>query len=431
MSATPIPPEADLAKAEAEYEAFVWANLRRNYTANYVHGMLGMTGFRLVNAPTFLPAYLRMLSGSDAIVGLGLALQQLGGVVSPVIGANMVEHKPKVLPTAVVFGTLMRVPILLMALSGWFLSGLPLLASLLVLLFLLGLFSGPQRVVFQLLMAKVIPISRRGRLQAWRNMTGGLIAAGLAYLAGRYLIQNNVLGNGYATTFMIAFVLTSLGLTVLRLLVREPAPPTLRPQMKLRDRIREFPQIIASDRDFRNFLITQLLAMGARLAAPFYILDAGRSVTLDGAAIGLFSVAFLGADTLSNLLWGYVGDRTGFRVGYLVSLALWIAATALLMVSHTTGVFVLAFIGLGAAQSGYAMSSQTMVLEFGLREDMAIRLAISSMVEGVMAAIGPLAGGLLASRFGYNPVFGLSIGFLAAALVLLWTGVREPRLAKA
>lgn len=430
MSATPIPSEADLARAEAEYEVFVWANLRRNYTANYVHGMLGMTGFRLVNAPTFLPAYLRMLSGSDAIVGLGLALQQLGGVVSPVIGANMVEHRPKVLPAAVVFGTLMRVPILLMALSGWFLSGLPLLASLLVLLFLLGLFSGPQRVVFQLLMAKVIPLSRRGRLQAWRNMTGGLIAAGLAYLAGRYLIQHNVLGNGYATTFMIAFVLTSLGLTVLRLLVREPTPPTLRPQMKLQDRLKEFPQIIAADRDFRNFLITQLLAMGARLAAPFYILDAGRSVTLDGAAIGLFSVAFLGADTVSNLLWGYVGDRTGFRVGYLVSLALWIAATALLMVSHSTGAFVLAFIGLGAAQSGYAMSSQTMVLEFGLREDMAIRLAISSMVEGVMAAIGPLAGGLLASRFGYSPVFGLSIGFLAAALVLLWFGVREPRLAR-
>jgi len=414
--------------AEAAYEDFVWANLRRNYAANYVHGMLGMTGFRLVNAPTFLPAYLGLLSGSDAIVGLGLALQQLGGVVSPVIGANLVEHRPRVLPAAMVFGTLMRVPILLMALSGWFMTGAPLLVSLLVLLFLLGLFSGPQRVVFQLLLAKVIPISRRGRLQAWRNMTGGIIAAGLAYLAGRYLIQNNVLGNGYATTFMIAFVLTSLGLTALRLLLREPVPPTLRPQMTLRDRLKDFPQLMTSDRDFRNFLIAQLLTMGARLAAPFYILHAGKTVHLDGATLGLFSVAFLGADTLSNLLWGYVGDRTGFRVGYLVSLVLWIAATALLMVAHGPGLFVLAFIGLGAAQSGYGMSSQTMVLEFGLRDDIAIRLAISSMVEGVMAAIGPLAGGLLASQFGYNPVFGLSIGFLAAALVILWTSVREPRI---
>jgi hypothetical protein len=27
--------------AEAEYESFVRANLRRNYAANYLHGMLG------------------------------------------------------------------------------------------------------------------------------------------------------------------------------------------------------------------------------------------------------------------------------------------------------------------------------------------------------------------------------------------------------
>src|SRR5207302_1285197 len=63
--------ESDLAVREAQYEKFVWDNLRRNYLGNYLHGMLGMTGFRLVNAPTFLPAYLHMISGSNAIVGLG------------------------------------------------------------------------------------------------------------------------------------------------------------------------------------------------------------------------------------------------------------------------------------------------------------------------------------------------------------------------
>ena len=76
--------------AEAEYERFIHANLRRNYAANYILGMLGMTGFLLVNAPTFVPAYLHALSGSDVIVGLGL--QQLGGVISPVFGA---AHRPK------------------------------------------------------------------------------------------------------------------------------------------------------------------------------------------------------------------------------------------------------------------------------------------------------------------------------------------------
>src|SRR5664279_6379306 len=85
---------------EAAYEGFVWKNLRRNYAGHFLHGMLGMTGFRLVNAPTFLPAYLHMISGSNAIVGLGLALQQMGGVISPIFGASKIEHRTKVMPAA-------------------------------------------------------------------------------------------------------------------------------------------------------------------------------------------------------------------------------------------------------------------------------------------------------------------------------------------
>src|SRR4051794_30624794 len=95
-----------LAEAEAGYDRFIWANLKRNFAAHYIHGMLGMTGFRLVNAPPFIPAYLHVISGgSDALVGLGLGLQQLGGVLSPIVGASNVEHRKRVLPAAMLMGT--------------------------------------------------------------------------------------------------------------------------------------------------------------------------------------------------------------------------------------------------------------------------------------------------------------------------------------
>jgi MFS family permease len=193
------------------------------------------------------------LSGSDVIVGLGLALQQLGGVISPVFGAAHIEHRKRVMPAAMLLGTLMRVQILGLALSGWLLSGAPLLVAVLAFLFFLGLFGGPQRVAFQLLMAKVIPIDRRGRLQAWRNVTGGAIAAALSYFAGRWFIEQEVWGNGYATTFLLAFALTSLGLTALRLLLREPIPPTLRTQSSTADRIREFPGCCGPTRTSPSF----------------------------------------------------------------------------------------------------------------------------------------------------------------------------------
>ncbi len=87
----------------------------------------------------------------------------------------------------------------------------------------------------------------------------------------------------------------------------------------------------------------------------------------------------------------------------------------------------IAFFGLGAAQSGFLMSSQTMVLEFGTRDDMAMRLALTSTTQGAMNAIGPLAGGLIAHTLGYGVLFGVSIGFLAAGLMVLVVLVEEPR----
>ncbi|MEW5685636.1 MAG: MFS transporter [Pseudomonadota bacterium] len=420
-------PEDDLAAREAAYEKFVWDNLRRNYAGHYLHGMLGMTGFRLVNAPTFLPAYLHLVSGSNAIVGLGLALQQVGGVISPIFGATKVEHRKKVMPAAVWMGSLGRLAILGMGVSGWLLKDEPLVVALLFFMLMFGVFMGAQRVVFNLLMSKVIPISRRGRLQAWRNATGGLIAAILAWVAGKYFIGPNLFGNGYSTTFVFAFGLTSLGLWALQILMREPEPPTTRPQARFRDRLREFPALIRQDRAYGFFLLVQMLATSARVASPFYILYVGEQIGLNGATLGVLSLAYLGADTASNLLWGYLGDKTGFRLVLLLSLVGWIASTVLLMSIHDVTAMFAAFAGLGAAQAGYMMAANTMILEFGERDDLPMRIAVSATAESITATLGPLAGGWMADLFGYDIVFGASLGFLGAALLILFAAVRDPR----
>ena len=425
-SSSPSTPVSTVDHEDA-YQAAVHSNLKRNYIAHYLHGMLGMTGFRLVNAPTFMPAYLHALSGSKTIVGLGLALYAFGGVVSPIAGATHIEHRKRVLPVAVLVGMLMRVQILGLGLAGFVVSGRPLLLTVIFFLLLLGIFSGAQRVAFQMLLGKVIPVHMRGRLQAWRNVTGGMIAAGLSYIAGRYLVETNVFGNGYGSTFLLAFVLTSLGLAALKVLMIEPEPPTVRPQMAMKQRVREFPELLRTTPGLGSFLIAQTFAVAGRIATPFYILYASKSIALDGANLGSLSLAYLGADTVANLVWGYAGDRIGFRAILIGALCIWTSATTLLMNSHTMPGFFLAFCGLGAAQSGYLMSVSTMVLEFGSREEMAMRLALSTTAEGVMAASGPLIGGVLASALGYRVLFSSSIGCQLLALVLLVFLVKEPR----
>lgn len=412
--------------ALANHARFVDENLKRNFIANFIHGVLGMTGFRLMYAPTIIPAYLMMLTGSAAAVGLASALLQLGATISPIASGSRIEHRSHILSYAIRVGSLMRLQILGIALAAWFLTGNTLLFVTLGLFLLLGFFTGAQRVAFQMLMSKLIPIRKRGRLQGYRNLAGGLIAAVLAWVAGNYFIADNWLGNGYATTFLFAFLLTSAGLVVLKTMIREPAAPISRPRMPMMERIKEFP-VLLSDKDFRGFLIVQCFATAARVGAPFYTVYAGSLLGLDGALIGGLSFVFLGSDTVANIIWGPMGDRLGFRIVYIGSLLCSIAGVVTLMMADTATPIYASFILLGFGTSGWMLAASTMVLEFGSQEDIPMRLGLVTTVEGIIAAIGPVLAGVAIALLGFEPFFATVLIALTVAVALIFFTVREPR----
>ena len=413
-------------RALADHARFVDENLKRNYLANFIHGVLGMTGFRLIYAPTIIPAYLLLLTGSTAAVGLGAALLQLGATISPIASGSRIEHRSHILPYAIRVGSMMRLMILGLALTGYFLTGNALLFGTFACFVLLGFFTGAQRVAFQMLMSKLIPIRKRGRLQGYRNFAGGLIAAILAWAAGNYLIEDEWLGNGYATTFLFAFLLTSAGLVVLKTMIREPAAPVSRPQMPMMQRIRQFPELL-EDRDFAWFLAVQCFSTMARVGAPFWTIYAGTQLGLDGALIGGLSFVFLGSDTLSNVLWGPLGDRFGFKIIYVLALCSSVAGVTLLILGSTAVPIYAAFVLLGVGGSGWMLASTTMVLEFGEPQDTPMRLAFVTTLEGAIAASGPVVAGLLVAVSGFQPLFFIVLAAQIAALGLLIVKVREPR----
>ncbi|WP_323800141.1 MFS transporter [Parasphingorhabdus sp.] len=411
--------------ADANSDDFVLANLKRNYTAHFLDGMLSFTGFRLIATPTFIPAYLFLMTGSETLVGVGSSLLQIGVMLSPILVAATLEHRRYVLPTAVRIGWFMRFMILALALAGWFLNGFAAIVATFAVLFLLGIGTGGQRVSFHLLLSKVIPIRRRGRLQGWRNFCGGLIAAALSYFAGAWLIDSNFMGNGYASMFLVTFILSSLGLIGISLIMREPEQAVDHKPPVPTARIARFSRYLA-DRNFRGFLIAQATCTMARAAAPFYILFAGQTLGLDGKTIGSLALCLMAADTLANLLWGRIGDRTGYRLTFMLAVLCWITSTMVLIYALDAIWFYVAFAGIGASLSGFIMSQQTMVLEFGTRADVAMRLGLTNTLDGVFAAIGPVLGGLLASHYGFTPLFAVSIALLFATLISLFR-IRDPR----
>lgn len=412
--------------AERAYHCQVQRDLPRNFGAHLAHGMLGLTGFRLMNAPTFVPAYVFALSESKMAVGLALGAQFLGMALSSIWGATLIEHRDRVMRVVYSVGWLMRLQIFCLAISAFVLSGQWALIAACIFLALFGFFGGMQGVVFNVLMSKVIPVNRRGRLIGLRNFLGGLIASGVAYLGGEYLVGTNAFGNGYASTFMLAFILTSVGISALSFVREPPALKVRAKPSRFMQRLADIPAMLRVDADYRRFFYARALAALGTSAVPFYILYVGKYVSLSGATLGYFSLAFLLSQTVSNLVWGKIADASGYRRVFLLSVGLWCSATALLIAGASLPVFLVAFCGLGAGFGGYQVASQNFVLEFGKPDELPMLIAVSDTASHLMMALGPLLGGLIATYFDYRHIFWLALVFKLLAVAMVWR-IEEPR----
>lgn len=416
-----------VSELERDYQGQVERDLPRNFAIHLIHGLLGQTGFRLVNTPTFVPAYILLLSGgSDFAVGLALSLQALGSALTPLLSASIIGHRDQVLPVGYWTGGAMRVAILGLALAGLFLGGNSALYAVVACLGLFGLFAGMQGVVFQVLLGKVIPVTNRGKLMGLRNFLAGITTIVVAWFGGNYLVGTPPTAAGYSWVFLMAFGLTSLGLLML-VLVREPRPPTVAPRLSLTGHLRGMPAFLRAQPEFTRYVIARALMTMGRMALPFYILYAGQTIGLSGPTLATLTIAFTVAATGSNLLWGLMADRYGFRLCLLVTIVMWIAATLSLLLSSQYWAIIAVFLAIGASQEGFRMASMSLAMEFGSREQMALRIATANTAAEIAGSLAPLLGGIIASIMGYGAVFiGASAALaLGGVVLLLW--VREPR----
>ncbi len=412
--------------SKAAFSEAVQRNLRRNYLAQLAHGLFGQTGFRLIQAPTFIPAYIFALSGSELVVGLARAVQALGQSLTPVLGATLVEHRRRVLSLAIAVGALMRLQVLGIALAGLFLPTAWNLVAVFLLLGLFGFFLGIQGVVFNFLRAKTIPPERRGVLIGLRNVLSGICTSGVAYLGGRYLIETNALGNGYAAVFGVAFLFTALGLLMMAL-VREPESPEVRERAGVMDRLHDLPALVRSDREFTLHCLARGLGSMGRMAMPYYVLFAGTRIELTGTTLGILTAGFLAGQTLINLIWGVLADRRGFRIVFNASLAVWILAVLLLTQTTQLSLLTVAFVALGTGVGGFMMAAQNLVLEFGSLANLPMRIAVANSVGEFTAIVGPILGGVLVLSVSYLPLFWIAILFKCAAIAIMTRYVSEPR----
>jgi MFS family permease len=418
--------DPEILEKQKTFDEDVRRNLRWNFTLNLLYGLFGTTGWQLIMAPIFVPAYMKELGGTNTMVGLLLFCGGLSRFITPLVAAPLVEHEHFMKRKSVLAGTFMRAQLLLMALAGFLAPRWLNLIEFFIFFSLFNLFMGIQHVVYQTVMSKVIPVDRRGRFVGLRNFLGGASVSLVSFIAGSF-IENLEFPHSYAATYLLAFGLTSVGL-VFFAFSREPASPTVLKKTPVLKRLRSIPSMVKEDRNFGNYMACCAVGSFALMSNPYFINYVNSELSISGSQFGLIAACFYMSRTSSNLILGSIADRKGFRLVFILSAGLWISAmivVVILPISYLLAIFF--FMAFGAGMSGYRMSMNNMVFEFGSTAERPMRIAVVNSVVELSNAFGPLFAGFMADKVSYHFIFIISIVCAISALFMMYTLVTEPR----
>jgi MFS family permease len=404
-------------------------NYRWNFLVNTLDGASFWFGMSFISSTIVLPLYVSHFTDNPLLIGLIPFLNTAGSLLPQLFFANAVERAPrkKFFPATLGF-FLERVPIFLLAPAAYFLAtSQPVLAlvTFLVLYAWHCFGAGVIIVGWQDMIAKIIPVDKRGRFFGITNFigngTGILGALGVPFVLDRFTFPM-----GYVISFTVAATLILLSWVFLSL-TREPAVHNSKPPISQLDYMRSLPAILRRDRNFRTYLLSQIIFSLSGMATGFLVVYAVRTWNLPDAEASGFTLALQVGLALANLFFGFLSDRKGHKLSLEICLALSALSFALAIFAPSSFWFFPVFFLRGAVSAGTFISGISIVYEFTDAENRPTYIGLANTIPGVAGSAAPLIGGWLAGAISYQVVFILSAVIGTIGWVLLRFAVREPR----
>ena len=423
----------DVLVGRASLSADAERNYRWNFTVNALDGAWFWFGMSFISSTVILPLFVSHFTDNPLLIGLIPFLNAVGIYLPQIFMANTVERAPlkKFLPVTIGF-FLERLPIFLLAPMAYFLATSQPRWALLLFFVLYGWHAfgvGLIVVGWQDMIAKIIPVNHRGRFFGITNFIGN--GAGvLGALALPFVLDRYTFPLGYVIAFTVASVCILLSWVFIAL-TREPAVYSSKPAVSQLEYLRSLPAVLGRDRNFRFYLLTQIIFALSGMATGFLVVYAVQRWKLPDAQASGFTVALQIGLALANLFFGFLADRKGHKLSLEICLAVSVLSLVLAIVAPSPWWFFPIFFLRGAVNAGIFVSGISIVYEFTDAENRPTYIGLANTIPGVAGALAPLIGGWLASALSYQAMFVLSAVIGVVSWGLLRFAVAEPRIVHA
>ncbi len=410
-------------------EQFAEKNLGWNFSVNLWDITFITLGLSLISRETVIPVLVSQLTDSKLAIGLVPALWSLGFYLPQLLTANLAERMEYKKPFVMLIGSVLeRLPYLIIGLTVLTSAISAPTLALVVVLAGVGLASSGAGIATPAwldMIAKVIPVQRRGIWAGLGHGLGALMGIVGAYFVARILVSY-AFPNNYALLFFLAFSLVVISWVGLAL-NREPPSPLTKEALPLQRYLGQLPAVLGRDSNYRRYLISKSLVNLGAMSTGFFAVYGTEVFAIDGAGVGLLTGILIGTQAIANPLWGLLGDRGGHKIvlamaGFAITLAPLSALAAAGM-----PLLMLTFVFLGTYLAAEQASSLNIILEFCAPEDRPTYIGLTNTLLAPMLILAPIFGGWLAGALGLRVMFNIAVAVAISGTLLLFFWVREPR----
>lgn len=405
-------------------------HFKRNFFANVMDAGFWFFGDSFVAAYTILPVFMSTLTDSLILIGLMPALASAGWFLPQVFFAKHLESKKQRLPIVLKLGLFERFPYMFLAIGAFMIPKLEqgvAVILFLVIYIIITFSSGLVALPWQELIATVIPVSHRGRYWGLSLMLGklmGLVGAGVA----GFLLANVEYPLNYAYIFGLGFINISISYVFLMLNIEPEIERSVSPTNKDLSVWRRIESILRADKNFLMFLINRWVLFLGSMGLGFISLYGIQKFNLPLSYSAIFTIVMLVAEIVGFGVWGFLGDKKGYR-SVLVSSNMFLILGLLMIIFMESlwGVY-LAFGIISIAHAGEYIADQNIAMEFGKEADRPTYIGMSKTLTGPFLLIAPIIAGGLVNFLGYQSMFLISLIISILAFVIIKFLVVEPRL---
>jgi len=411
-----------------EYEAFVQENQGWNFVAN----LLDLTFYNLAGSfiygSTVLSVYASHLTDSAALIGLIPAIQNVGYFLPQLLSAQRAEQMWRQKPFILRCSVLERLPYLFVALSCLFWASAPKSVSFAILagsLALATLTSGYVGPAWNLVVAKVVPLRRRGLFYGLSSALGGLLGVAGATLSRRFL-STYAFPASFGLCFLLCFISHVASWSSFAL-VREPARAPQSQALPAREYLGRLPGVLRGNPNFCRYLVARSLMVFGNMATALYVVYGKRSFAVTDAFAADLTIAALIAQTAATPLFGILADRRGNKRLTELSGLLGAAALVLMLLARDSMWFFPAFVLMNGGFSSMFVASLGINLEFGGEGNLPTFVALANTLLALPILAAPILGGWLADTIGFGNLFTVALVFSLAGWAAMRFAVRDPR----